>query len=197
MTCRVFIAGSFDVCCKDLCSCAGPWSHCVCFTLLDWKCNQQSLTHHPRLGWRLMRGHLETSLGGIHLGLITFLCTVFLLWTQTRRLTLGDNNRSMHTIPTHLPNYPQPSCRERWWRNPHTQTGHTHVYTHTHTHTHTHTFSPLLCSVSVGQWITFTVRDANPVADKVPLAPASHSKLSTGFYQQMAPGALRPQGHTS
>ena len=107
----------------------------VCFTLPNWKCNQQSLTHHPHLDWGLMRGHLETSLGGIHLGLITFLFTVFSLWRQTRTLTLGDNNRSMHTIPTHLPNYPQPSCRGRWWRNPHTQTGNTHVRAHTHTRT--------------------------------------------------------------
>lgn len=47
-----------------------------------------------------MRGHLETSLGGIHLGLITFLFIVFLLWRQFHILTLRNKNKSMHPIPT-------------------------------------------------------------------------------------------------
>lgn len=69
-----------------------------------------------------MRGHLETSLGGLHLGLITFLFIVFLLWRQSHLLTLGNNNRSMHTIPAQRPNYPH--------KDPHTaRLGHPQTYT--------------------------------------------------------------------
>ena len=106
-----------------------------------------------------MRGHLETSLGGIHLGLITFLFTVFLLWRQTRRLTLGNYNRSMHAIPTHLPNYPQPGCRQWPWRNPHRHRRGT--YTCTHTCTRAPLLLPFL-TLSVRWCIAFSVRDAQP-----------------------------------
>lgn len=57
-----------------------------------------------------MRGHLETPLGGIHLGLITFLFIVFLLWRQSGILTLGNKNKSRHTIAT-LGTTHSPACR--------------------------------------------------------------------------------------
>lgn len=49
-----------------------------------------------------MRGHLETSLGGIHLGLITFLFIVFLLWRQFHILTLRNKNKSIAPHPNTL-----------------------------------------------------------------------------------------------
>lgn len=57
-----------------------------------------------------MRGHLETPLGGIHLGLITFLFIVFLLCRQSRILTLRNKNKSVRTIST-LGTTHTPACR--------------------------------------------------------------------------------------
>lgn len=104
MTSQVFLRRSHDACSKTSVLTRGPHHSPPTANAIN--------ESHPSATWGggLRRGHLETPLGGIHLGPITFLFIVFLLWRQSRRLTLRNKNKRVHTLAT-LGTTHSPACR--------------------------------------------------------------------------------------